>query len=272
MKKCLYFMSLVLFWNCSENKTPEKEAGLPQTGSESQQQIIDSYLKNCAWHYNYMSNMKAWQACIDEGLEKDSTIAYLWQQKAMPYYKVRKYTVGKPFLDKAVKYDKRRYLPYRGFMKCIFSKDYHGAIADFEEAISLYGNHFEMDHTYRFYIGLSYLQLNEFEKAEKTFDQDRHEQQEKYGDDLHHNFLFYHGISKLEMEKWEEAIILFDETLNIYPTFSDAMYYKAIALLRLEKFDEAVSLMEKAKTEGKKGNTINEANVVYEMYPYQVIW
>ena len=44
----------------------------------------------------------AYQYCLKKKKKKDSTIAYLWQQKAMPYFKARKYSIGKPFLDKAV--------------------------------------------------------------------------------------------------------------------------------------------------------------------------
>lgn len=77
--------------------------------------------------------MSDWQNCLDNGLAKDSTIAYLWQQKAMPYFKARKYEIGMPFLDKAVKYKAERWQPYRGFMKCIFSKSYKDAIEDLED-------------------------------------------------------------------------------------------------------------------------------------------
>ena len=79
-------------------------------------------MKNGAWKYTLGSY--EWQTEIDKGLAKDSTIAYLWQQKAMPYFKARKYEVGMTFLDKAVQYNPERWQPYRGFMKCIFSKSY----------------------------------------------------------------------------------------------------------------------------------------------------
>jgi tetratricopeptide (TPR) repeat protein len=66
---------------------------------------------------------------------------------------------------------------------------------------------------------LSYLQLNEYSKAEKIF--------KEYIDDLfknrqeleHPTALFYHGISKYEQREWEEAIIEFDKALKIYPIF-----------------------------------------------------
>src|SRR5690606_41476203 len=80
-----------------------------------------------------------------------------------------KYEVGMEYIDKAVKYDAKRYLPYRAFIKCVFAKTYKAAIKDFEECIANWGDSYEMDHTYSFYIGLSYLQLNEFEKAEEYF-------------------------------------------------------------------------------------------------------
>jgi hypothetical protein len=66
---------------------------------------------------------KEWQEEINKGLVKDSTITYLWQQKAMPLFKQAKYELGMTYLDKAVKFDRNNeWQEYRGFMKCIFSK------------------------------------------------------------------------------------------------------------------------------------------------------
>ncbi|KLT69402.1 tetratricopeptide repeat protein [Flavobacterium sp. ABG] len=233
--------------------------------------IIEEFLTNGAEKHNYIFEMTEWQNCLDEGLKKDSTVAQLWQQKAMPYFKCRKYEVGMAFLDKAVLYDKQEWLPYRGFMKCIFSKNYKEAIADFEECIKLYGNGYRMDHSYRFYIGLCYLQLNEYEKAEKIIGD--------YVDDIYTNRLqlehptayFYQGIAKYELKKWDEAIAVFDKALKIYPEFSDVKYYKAICWLKQGKSRaEVVALIDSAKEDAAKGFTINEDNTVYETYPYQV--
>jgi tetratricopeptide (TPR) repeat protein len=119
---------------------------------------------------------------------------------------------------------------------------------------------------------LSYLQLNEYPKAEMLFNE--------YIDDLfknrqgleHPTALFYYGISKYEQKKWEEAIIEFDKALKIYPNFSDAKYYKAICLARLGKQEKVSMLYEESKEDAKKGYTINEDNTVYETYPYQKRW
>ena len=236
-----------------------------------QEAIIKEHVYDCADKINYTIMMKEYQDCLDAGLKKDSTIAYLWQQKAMPYFKARKYSIGKPFLDKAVHYDEKRWLAYRGFMKCIFSKDYTGAIEDFQKCITKYGNSYEMDHTYAFYIGLSYLQLNEFKKAEAIFKTDIEDQAKRFGEG-HYLDLFYYGISKYEQQKWEEAIVEFDKSLKQYPEFSDVQFYKAICLARLGKKEESKTLFEKAKKDAEIGYTINEDNAIYETYPYKVRW
>lgn len=216
--------------------------------------------------------MNEWQDCLDKGLEKDSTISYLWQQKAMPLFKARKYEVGMKFIDKAVQYNPQKYLSYRAFIKCIFSKEYAAAIVDFKDAIEMHGNTYEMDHTYQFYIALSYLQLNEFEKAEAIFTEDIKDQDNEFDDGAHYLDLFYFGITKYELGKYEEAIEQFDLALNTYPNFAEVLFYKGLCLARLEKEDEALSVLKEAVKEGKDNNTINEDNVIYEQYPYQMRW
>ena len=240
--------------------------------NEQQEKIIEEYLTNCAEKYNYNSRMTDWQDCLDKGLKKDPTIAYLWQQKAMPYFKARKYEIGMPFLDKAVLYNPQRWQPYRGFMKCIFSKSYKKAITDLEDCNKKFGSGYIMDHTYNFYIALSYLQLNQYQKAETILQSYVNEIYTKRDKLEHPTAYFYLGIAKFELKKSQEAITIFDKALKIYPNFSDAKYYKAICLLRLDKKDEAQMLLTKAKADYKMGYKLNEDNTIYETYPYQRKW
>ena len=86
-----------------------------------QEAIIKEHVYDCADKINYTVMMAAYQDCLDTGLKKDSTIAYLWQQKAMSYFKAKKYDVGMALVDKAVLYDEKRWLDYRAFIKCIFA-------------------------------------------------------------------------------------------------------------------------------------------------------
>lgn len=213
------------------------------------------------------------QAEIDKGLAKDSTIAYLWQQKAMPLFKHRKYELAMRYIDKAVKYDRERYQDYRAFMKCIFAKTYREAISDFEDCKRRRGNEYVMDHSYDFYIALGKIQLHEFTEAEALLEKEiAHQLIERGEANVHHLDLFYLGIAKFEQGKHEEAVGIFDKALKIYPEFAEVLFYKAMAYLELEKGEEAGILFKEAMAQGKSGNSINEDNELYELYPYQIRW
>lgn len=237
---------------------------------EAQQKIVDEYVHNCAKQYSFYQ-MNELQECLDEGLQKDPTIAYLWQQKAMPLFKMKKYEAGMVFCDKAVEHDPQRWLSYRAYIKCIFAKTYREAIADFERCKTMHGNSYEMDHTYNFYIALSYLQLNEFLTAEELFKADIAEQTDLRGE-AHYLDLFYYGITLYEQKKWEEALEQFDQAIFKYENFSDAKVYKAFCLGRLGQEKRANDLLMEAKTDAKNGYTINEDNMIHEVYPYKVKW
>lgn len=153
-------------------KTSTVKDPVPLTNEQEarQQEIIEKHHENGALKYHY--NSKEWQNELDKGLAIDSTIAYLWQQKAMLYFKAGKYEVGMEYIDKAVYFKPERWQDYRAFIKCIFAKTYREAIIDFEDCKAKYGNQMVMDHSYNFHIALSHLQLNEFEKAEAVFKED----------------------------------------------------------------------------------------------------
>jgi tetratricopeptide (TPR) repeat protein len=238
-----------------------------------QDSIINDYLTNGAERINYNIQMTEWQQCLDEGLAKDPTVAYLWQQKAMPYFKARKYEVGMQYIDKAVKYDAERWQPYRAFIKCIFAKTYRDALVDFKVCKKKYGDNYVMDHSFGFYMGLCHLQLNEYAKAETLF--------EAYNKDIfanrqgleHPTALFYLGIAKFELKKWSEAIACFDKALKLDASFSDAIFYKAVCQYRTgTPLEEVKLLFKEAKEASLGGHTLNEDNVMYEMYPYQKKW
>ncbi len=213
------------------------------------------------------------QKYLDSALMIKPDSAYFWQQKAMPLYKARKYAIGKPFLKKAVLYDPKRYLDYSGFMKCIFSKEYDESILEFMEAKKRFGDSYVMDHTYNFYIGLDYLQLNQFDKAKEFLTKSKEQQFRDFPEDpaeeaCHYLDWFYLGIVDYELGNYQDAINNFDMSLNVYTHFAEALYFKSIALRDSGLLEEAekVFVLAMANTQ----NTINEDNVFYEIYPYQV--
>lgn len=242
------------------------------TNPLSQQEIIETYVKNGAWKCCDMYSQE-WQDKIDEGLAIDSTVAYLWQQKAMPLFKLKKYDEGMRFLNNAVLYDRESWLPYRAFMKCIFSREYVEAIDDFEKSKAMHGNQYIMDHSYNTYIAMCYLQLKNFTDAEQVLTSEINSKEELNGRDwVHHLDLFYLGVAKYELQKYDESIEVLNWALEIYPQFSDAGYYKGLALMRTGQIEAGENCMAKAKKYFDSGYTINEDNSLYELYPYQVIW
>ena len=208
--------------------------------------IVEKHLKNGAYAHHY--TLQGWEDNINQGLEKDSTIAVLWQSKALPYWKMRKYDAAVYCYDKAVLYDRKNYLGRRGYLKCIFQKDYRGAIADMELAEKEFGYAYQNDHSYPFYIALCYLQLNEFETARKILQNDL-DRTIKAGRAswIHYLDLFYMGIIQYELRNYDNAIAYLDKSLSEYPGFSDAKYYKGLCLLQKEDTVGAEAPMREAK-------------------------
>ncbi|MGJ8735088.1 tetratricopeptide repeat protein [Zobellia laminariae] len=213
-----------------------------------------------------------YQKYLDSVLLIKPDSAYFWQQKAMPLYKARKYSVGKPFLKKAADLYPEKYLSYSAFMKCLFSKEYEESIEEFMDMKERFGDSYVMDHTYNFYIALDYLQLNRFDEAKAFLLKSKEQQFADFPDDppyeaCHYMDWFYLGIAEMELKNYEEGIKMFDTSLQVYTNFADAIYYKAVCMKWLGKMDDAKILLEEAIK--NKENTINEDQVFYEIYPYQ---
>lgn len=270
IKQFTFLFFIIILTSCNTVDYKKNSPITAELKAKKQATIIEKYVDNCAHKYNYNVSMSKWQGCLDKGLKEDSTVAYLWQQKAMPYFKAKKYEMGMLYIDKAVIYNPKRWQPYRVFIKCIFAKTHKAAIINFEACKKRDGNSYVMDHPYSFYIGLSYLQLNEYEKAEKLFQEYVNELFDKLGENwVHPTALFYLGISKYELEKYDEAITQFNRALNEYPTFSDVKYYKAICLNKIGNFKDSEAAYKEYIKNKEEGYTLNEDNAIYEVYPYQ---
>jgi len=236
-----------------------------------QDKIVEKYLKNGAWNHHYLT--KEWDQWINKGLQKDSTIAYLWQQKALPFWKQKKYQLAISYYDKAVHLDREKWLSRLGFLKCIFAKDYSSALVDLIDYQKEFGSTHEQDHTLEFYIGICNLQLNHYDNALKILKENVENQESEYGINWVH-FLdrYYLAIAYYETNNYKNAITEFNKVLNEYPNFSDAQYYKSICLKYIGQIEEAKALMIIGKDNFEKGNTFNEASSLYEIYPYQLTW
>jgi tetratricopeptide (TPR) repeat protein len=252
---------------CSSSGQKTNHQNLPNLSDD---QIIKRYLENGAWRIRYFS--PEYQAYVDSAITTNPTIAYLYQQKAMPYFKQGKYELGLKSLDKAVELNPHSHIDYRAFIKCIFAKTYEEAIKDFLLAKSIKGEHgVVMDHSYNFYLGLCYLQLNEFDTSLKFFEQSIAQIEKTNGENWVHPLdLFYAGVATQELNQHKKAIQYFDKALKSYTTFSDAKYYKSISLFRSNQLELAEKTLADCEADFKKGYSINEDNAIYEKYPYQI--
>jgi len=236
---------------------------------KNKEEIYNKYLRNGAYKYSYYR--PEYQTYIDSALILLPKSAFLWQQKAMPYFKRKKYEIGMQYIDKAVLYDDEhdKYLSYRAFIKCIFQKNYNDAIKDFDVLINHYQKGTIMDHSYYFYKALCFTQLNRYDEAKDILDLSI-KLSEQNGFTLHYLELFYMGIINYEQRNFSEAIKYFDQSLAQYPNFSDALFYKAETYYFMHKNKEALEYFIKAKNNLDKGYTITEDNASYEDYPYQI--
>ncbi len=233
--------------------------------------IVNTYLREGAWKHSYLSPQ--WQEWVDKGIAADSTIAYLWQQKGMPLWKTRKYELATAATERAVGYDSIQWIDYLAYCKCIFSKDHRSALRDFAAARRIKPGGYVMDHSYPFYESLCYLQLNRYDSALTVLKREiERGEAEKGASWTHYLDMMYMGIAYYECGDDVKAIGWFDKALERYPRFSDVKYYKGRALIRSNREEEGRALMREGKKDFEAGNTINEDNVIYEPYPYQVKW
>lgn len=222
-----------------------------------------------SWHYSIGSAQH--QQYLDSALMAIPTMAYYWQQKAMPLHKAGKYELAGPFLDSAVKYDPERWLEYRAFMRCIYEKHYRAALEDLRTARRTYGNRVVMDHPYDFYISLCHMQLGDTDSSEIYMGGCIAAETKANGEKwVHYNHLFYMGIIQFGKNRYESAIGYFDRSLVAYPQYAEAHYYRALCLYELGRKAEALTAIEAASANFEKGYTMNEDNALHVDYPHQL--
>src|ERR1044072_4028229 len=151
--------SLILCLSCLLTVSMRLDAQQPVSTHDS---AMHFFQVRTIVHYN----TRRWQVALDAAIMIDSTVATLWQWKGMPYFKDGNYAEAFRCYNKAVQYDPVNYLPLRAFMKAIFLKDYEGAIAEFLTCKERHFGEGLMDHSYDFFLALSYKEAGDLAKAD----------------------------------------------------------------------------------------------------------
>ena len=265
------FLSLLALARLGHCQQPTK-ASVPASacGSKAYQDtLVARFLDRGAHRVSYLSPQ--WGTYCDSLIAACPNIAYAYQQKAMPLIKCGDYAQAFPLIDKAVALDANRYLAYRGFLKCIFSKDYTGAIADFQRVAKLKPNGREMDHTYAFFEGACELELGHYQLAEVAFARDIALQRGGDGQgDIHFNTLWYAGVVAARLQQYAVAQTYLQQCLKAYPQHPEANYH--LALIERARGQPALARqhLEAAQRALIGGYRLNEDNIFYANYPEQI--
>lgn len=234
-----------------------------------QDSLVARYIDRGAQKFSY--NDPRWTQCCDSLIAICPDIAIAYQQKAVPLIKDGKYAEAFALENKAASLDPPRWLAYRGFLKCIFTKDYEGAILDFQGAARLNPAGREMDHTYPFFEGVSNLELKKYALAETDFKRDRALQQGPAGKgEVHFNSWFYAGVLAFELKNYAQAKAYLQQCLRQYANHPDANYYLGLTYRRLGDKPLASQHLRTAGQALAKGYRLNEDNIYYANYPHQI--
>ena len=265
----LSLLALARLGQC-QRPNPSAVAAAGDCSSKAYQDtLVARYLDRGAHRVSYLSPQFG-QYC-DSLIAACPNIAYAYQQKAMPLIKCGDYAKTFPLIDKAVALDENRYLAYRGFLKCIFSKDYPGAITDFQRVARLKPNGREMDHTYAFFEGASELELGNYQLAATAFATDMAVQRGPDGQGpVHFNSLWYAGLVAARLGQYTQAETYLQQCLKAYPQHPEANYNLALVYQAQGKAALARQHLEAAQRALIGGYRLNEDNIFYANYPAQI--
>jgi len=231
--------------------------------------LVKHYLEDGAERTSY--NSAEWQMWCDSLIAICPNIAEAYRLKAIPYIKNGDWETAYKLEDKAMELDPKQLTAYHAFLKCIFTKDYRSAIDEFNQAEKISPHGFEMDHTYSFYKGISYLALKEYASAEKELLQDVRTQQDgNTARSVHFNTYHYLGILYLEMKQYKKAQGYFFKALKNFPLHPDANFYLAKTYTAAGEKLKSKQCLQNAAEGYKKGYRNSEDNEYYTNYPYQV--
>lgn len=196
-------------------------------------------------------------------------IAEAYQEKSHPYVASGDYRSAFENMNKAVALDSNRWTGYRGYLHCIYSKNYEKAVLDLIAAEKITPNGFIQDHTYAFFTALSYMELGEYAKAETYFLKDLAQQRRgEAKNDIHFNSFLYFGMLYYRMNEYDLAEKYFRNCLQLYEQHPMANYYLAMTL-KVTGNSQKEIYFEKAKQYIQEGYKMNEP-YTYVNFPHQI--
>ncbi|WP_121666525.1 tetratricopeptide repeat protein [Mesonia aquimarina] len=196
-------------------------------------------------HYQFS---KEYQTVLDQSIEIDPTFDYAYWAKSIAYLKSGDFVTWKKLIDKAVAYNPKGHLGYRGWCRYQFFRDYKGAIKDIEKLDSLVGYDIgqSQNGTYHLNIakGLCYKAIEKQEKAIEIIEKQIKLNEEE---DFVGAYDYLHlGVLYLETKKFEKAVETFNKQSQ-NNEIAENQYYLALTYQELDKPAKYKSCLEKVK-------------------------
>jgi tetratricopeptide (TPR) repeat protein len=189
-----------------------------------------------------------YQTILDEALNIDSTFDYAYWAKSIAYLKSGDFLTWKKLIDKAVKYNPKEHLGYRGWCRYQFFRDYKGAIKDIEELNSLVDYDIGMCQNGAYHLniakGLCYKAIGEKEKAIHIIG-DQIKLNEENGSVGTYDYLHL-GVLYLDTKQFKKAIVEFEKQ-SLINEIAENQFYKALALCQLDEIEDYKICLESAK-------------------------
>ena len=195
----------------------------------------------------YYQFSRTFQQKLDEAIEIDSTFAYAYKEKSVAYLKSGDFITWKLLIDKAVKFNPKDNLGYRGWCRYQFFRDYKGTIDDIEKLDSLVDYDIGMSVNGDYHLNIAkaicYNAIGQKEKAIKIIENQLNSQNYYIG-----LFDYFHlGVWYLENGNYKKALEIFTKQL-IENNLSEVHYYMALAYKKLNNFSEYKNQLKIAKT------------------------
>ncbi|MCF0052878.1 tetratricopeptide repeat protein [Dyadobacter sp. LJ53] len=211
-----------------------------------------------------------WDQSYDSLIAICPNIAEAYQEKGLPHLFNGNLAKVFEYNDKAVELDPKRWTAYRGYLHCIYAKNYDKAIVDFEKALTLTPNGFIQDHTFWFFLALCNMELGNYVKAESFLQKDIAQQKRGEGkNDLHFNSLLYFGIVYYLMNEYDQAEKWLRDCLQLYEQHPMANYYLAMTM-KITGNTQQKLYFERARQYALDGYRMNEPNSQNLTFPKQV--
>jgi len=209
-------------------------------------------------HYQFS---RKFQQKLDEAIVIDSTFAYAYREKSVAYLKSGDFITWKILIDKAVKFDPKDNLGYRGWCRYQFFRDYKGAIKDIEKLDNLVDYDIGMSVNGDYHLNIAkaicYKAIGQKEKAIKIIENQLISKDYYVG-----LFDYFHlGVWYLEDGQFKKAIKTFDKQL-IENDLAEVHYYLALSYKKLKDISNYKKQLEIAKT------MYNEEKILFDGYTH----